>query len=222
MFPIPLRDMEISVTLTRPCTCVGSARYLTSLQLSFSLFPSEQNLLSSENIPEMVNAACLAAPGSPASLPMYTCARRTTPHPLQALLQVSKTARTPLQVHDLPWDGCSVQAKTGLLLTAEYKLAFQKTRGAFWNVCLKPFVFLQHVTAAALTGCRTGRGHLPTPTPSKKCYLLILGDWPSAPSTWLRSTSSLPGRWEKETGLIIKLDIPQRRLSRWGLGGRTD
>lgn len=72
MFPIPFRDMEISVTLTRPCTCVGSARYLASLQLSFSLFPSEQNLLSSENIPEMANAACLAAPGSPASLPMHT------------------------------------------------------------------------------------------------------------------------------------------------------
>lgn len=42
------------------------------------------------------------------------------------------------------------------------------TWGAFWSVCLKLFVFLQHVTAAGLTGCRTGRDHLPTPTRSKK------------------------------------------------------
>lgn len=97
MFSIHLRDMEISITLTCLCRFSQMPDFSATLLLSFS-FRAKPAVFWKHL--EIVTAACLAAPGSPASLPIHALCCGTPPQPFQAILQVSKTARKPLQVHD--------------------------------------------------------------------------------------------------------------------------
>lgn len=103
-------------------TCVGSARCLTSLHISFSPFPSKQNLLSSENILETTAAAHPAAPGSPAPLPTHTLRCTRTPHPSRQFCRSVKQPEKPSRFVILTRDGCSAQAKSRLLSMAACKL----------------------------------------------------------------------------------------------------
>lgn len=136
----------------------------------------------------------------------------------------------------LTWDGCSVQAKSRLLLMAVCKLAAQGfPRGFHFGgfLCHNMGCFLEHVfeticLPATCDRCcpkrvqdRQGSPANKHPQISDICSSSETSE-ASALSTWLCCTTSLPGRWERETGLIINLDVSQRRFSRWGLGGSTE
>ena len=184
MFSLHLRDVEISVTLT--CLCMFSQTPDFSATLSLSFFFIAKPAVFWIEILETATAACLAAPGSPTALPIHALCCRMTPHPFKAIPQVSKPARKPFQVHDThrgwvfstrqeqaAFDGKVQACSTGVSPWVSFLEGSSVTIwGAFWSMCLVPSVLLQSVTAAALTGCRTGKDHLPVP--SERWYLLIL------------------------------------------------
>lgn len=116
-----LRAMQIHVSITCPCTCIGSARCLTSLDVTescsfFSPFPLEQNLLSSENLLETATAACWLLRGShTSSLPCLVLREDCLPLSRLSCRSV-KQSEKPSGSTVLTWDGCSVQVKTRLFL----------------------------------------------------------------------------------------------------------
>lgn len=161
--------MQICVSTTCPCTCVGSAKCLASLDVTescsfFSPFPLEPNLQSSENLLETVTAACWLLPGShTSSLPHLVLWEGCSP--LSRLSCRSVSQKNPLGPRYSHGMGVQYKLRPGCSWFSV------TTLGALGRRLLNPFVFLQHGTTTALTGCRLCRcPQKPTPQLPEVCH----------------------------------------------------
>lgn len=176
--------MEISVILTCPCTCTGSARCPTLLQLSFSPFPSEQNLLFSETFQRQRVQPAWLLQAVPHPLPPKHCSAGGLLTLSRLFCRSAKQSENPSRSTVLAWDECSAQAMSRLLLMASLWHGGSQWV-SFWTEnshnmgWLFKHVFETICLAATCDQCcpnRVHKRHLTTPTPSKKQYLLILSD----------------------------------------------
>lgn len=182
MFSITFRDMEVRVTLTCPCTCVDSARCPTLLQLSFSPFPSEQNLLFSETSQRRQVQPAWLLQAVPHPFPPKHSSAGGLLTLSRLFCRSAKQSENPSRSTVLTWDGHSdgcwdgwwQASGTGVPSGFHFGQTLSHNMGwvfehVFETICL----------AATCDQCcpnRVHKRHLTTSRPSKKHNLLILSD----------------------------------------------